>query len=223
MKITNRQTGKAIGEGDYATMMDAVAACIAAGKSLRLADLRLANLRGADLQNSDLRGADLQNSDLRGADLRGADLQNSDLRGADLRGADLQNSDLRGANLRGADLQNSDLRGADLPNSDLRLANLRGADLQNSDLRGADLPIRVISFGPCGSVKQMTLFRPADDLVQSGCWSGTLADFKLKVPDLFRDRPETLALFTAGISLFEAAAAAEAANPKPYPDLTESP
>jgi Pentapeptide repeats (8 copies) len=208
MKITNRHTGKAIHEGDYATMVGAVAACIAAGNSLQ----------GANLQGSDLRGANL-----RGANLRASDLQGANLRGSDLWGADLRGSDLRGAYLWGADLRGSDLRGAYLRGADLRGANLRGADLRGADLQGADLPIRVISFGPCGSVKQMTLFLPAEDMVQSGCWSGTLADFKLKVPDLFRNFRETLALFTAGISLFEAAAAAESANPKPYPDLTDSP
>jgi hypothetical protein len=113
-------------------------------ENLRSADLYGANLYGADLYGADLYGADLRSANLRGADLYGANLYGADLYGADLyganlRGANLRSADLRSADLYGADLYGADLYGADLYGADLRSANLRGANLRGADLYGANL------------------------------------------------------------------------------------
>ena len=106
--------------------------------------------------------------------------------------------------------ERADLRGADLSN-----ANLSNADLSNANLYGAVFSIRVVTFGPLGTQDQMTLFLPYADLVRSGCWKGTLVEFRAKVVELFAKGSERRAMFDAGIGLFEAAAAAEAADPRP--------
>ena len=159
-----------------------------------------ANLGGADLRNANLRGANLGGADLRNADLSNADLGGADLRGANLRGANLGGADLRGANLGGANLG-----GADLRNANLRGANLGGADLRGANLGGANLDFLVISFGPFGTIKQMTTYRPDTDECWSGCWKGTLAGLKEIVAKKFEPGSDNALLFAAGILLCETA------------------
>ena len=124
---------------------------------------------------------------------------------ANLGGADLRNANLRGANLGGADLRNADLSNADLGGADLRVADLRNADLRNADLGGADLDFLVISFGPFGTIKQMTTYRPDTDECWSGCWKGTLAGLKEIVAKKFEPGSDNALLFAAGILLCETA------------------
>lgn len=89
------------------------------------------------------------------------------------------------------------------------------ADLCSANLSGAGFSIRILTFGPFGSQRQITQFFPARDQVLSGCWRGTLEEFKIKVASLFDEGSEYRLLFDSGILLFEAGAKAEAADPKP--------
>ena len=118
----------------------------------------------------------------------------ADLRGADLRGADLEDAYLRGAYLRGAYLRGADLRGAYLGGADLRGAHLRGADLRGAYLRGAKiltpdgsetLVQSIIQIGPMGSRSDYLLafLTDAGAFVETGCYFGTLANFRVKVID----------------------------------------
>ena len=61
MKITHRDTGLRLWEGEAGTVCVALSLAVRAG----------ANLQGADLREADLWEADLQGADLQGADLRG--------------------------------------------------------------------------------------------------------------------------------------------------------
>ena len=89
-------------------------------------------------------------------------------------------------------------------------ANLGGADLRNANLRGANLgganlDFLVISFGPFGTIKQMTTYRPDTDECWSGCWKGTLAGLKEIVAKKFEPGSDNALLFAAGILLCETA------------------
>ena len=126
--------------------------------------------------------------------------EKANLGGANLRGANLGGADLRGANLGGANLG-----GADLRNANLRGANLGGADLRGANLGGANLDFLVISFGPFGTIKQMTTYRPDTDECWSGCWKGTLAGLKEIVAKKFEPGSDNALLFAAGILLCETA------------------
>ena len=61
----------------------------------------------------------------------------------------------------------------------------------------------------------MTIYRPAADEVRSGCWKGTLEEFRAKVAGKFIEMSEMRMLFEAGIKLFEAGEAAERLDPRP--------
>ena len=82
-------------------------------KSLRLQNLRGANLYWAVLERTDLSGTNLERADLRGANLRGAILVGANLRGADLGTDNLGGpTRLQGANLSEAILNRANLVGA---------------------------------------------------------------------------------------------------------------
>ncbi len=126
---------------------------------------------------------------------------------------------LSDAVLSDADLRRADLRRAVLSDAVLSDADLRRADLSGADLSGAVLPHRIISFGPFGTVRQMTVFDTKYDKVWSGCWTGTLAAFELKVREKFPNtEDETRQLFEAGIALCKTASkfnpAAQPEEPK---------
>jgi hypothetical protein len=79
-------------------------------RSLRDADLRMADLMGARLDSADLRDADLSNADLRDADLSRADLRGANLsiaycKDADFSGARMDSIDCTGAYFNGANLR----------------------------------------------------------------------------------------------------------------------
>ena len=69
IQIKNRWTGAVIHEGDYVSLLEAIAGAI---KSR--ANLYGANLSGANLSRADLSGANLSRADLSGANLSGANL-----------------------------------------------------------------------------------------------------------------------------------------------------
>ena len=110
-----------------------------AGKDLRNAILRDAQLQGANLRNAKLQGAELGWAKLQGANLWEAQLQEADLRGAQWQGANLRRAQLQGANLTFAQLQGAELVSAKLQGADLRHAQLREADLGDAQLQGANL------------------------------------------------------------------------------------
>ena len=83
MQVTNRFTGKELGEFDISPRANLI------GANLREANLSSADLREANLRDADLSWAHLHRTDLRGADLRGAKLEGADLSFADLTNAKL--------------------------------------------------------------------------------------------------------------------------------------
>ena len=161
IQIKHRWTNAVIHQGEYTSMLEAIARAIKDH-----ANLQCANLRGADLRDANLRGADLRYADLRDADLRGANLQCANLRVADLRDADLQGANLRDADLRGADLQDANLRGA----------NLQCANLSES----RNTRYSQISFdghGECG--RQLSAIMIDDEwVVFCGCFRGSFSDLE---------------------------------------------
>ena len=80
--------------------------------------LRVQNLRGANMYWAMLQGADLSGCNLEGADLRGANLRDALLVGTNLRNADLSRDNLGGS---------ASLQGANLADAILNRAKLSGA------------------------------------------------------------------------------------------------
>ena len=140
-------------------------------------------------------------ANLSGADLSRADLSRANLSGADLAWANLSKADLREADLSGADLARANLSGADLAWANLSKANLSGADLVWADLG----EIRVVQFGPTGSRRDYLVFKfgPSLDEVMTGCFTGTLAEFKAAVTSTHGDNRYGLE-YQAIIAMLEA-------------------
>jgi len=149
IQIKNRYTNAVSHEGDYISILEAVAGAIKIGADLSGADLSGANLRRANLRSVALRSANLSGANLRSADLRSANLSGANLRSADLSGADLSGADLSGADLSGANLSGADLSGADLSGADLSGANISGAkmDLTNPTALLAHKRTRILPEG----------------------------------------------------------------------------
>ncbi len=118
IQIKNRFTGDVIHEGDYVSIMEALAGAV---KSL--ANLSRANLCGADLYGADLYGANLSLANLCGANLSLANLSRANLCGANLCGANLCGADLYGAKI-------------DLTDPSAKLAWCRTRILPEGDLIG---------------------------------------------------------------------------------------
>ena len=77
MKIKSRFTDKVIFEKDVESMRQLVEAAVAAGVSLRYANLRYADLSDANLRFANLRVANLRGANLSVANLSGANLSDS--------------------------------------------------------------------------------------------------------------------------------------------------
>ena len=133
------------------------------------------------------------------ADGERADLSRADLSEADLIRADLSGADLSGANLSGANLSEANLSWADLSGANLSGANLIRANLSD----GVD----IISVSGIGSERRMTTYWVQEDKVWCGCFTGTLAEFRVKVEATHKDNQKHLANYRAAIVLFEAAKA----------------
>ena len=90
------------------------------------------------------------------------------------------------ANLEGAYLEGANLRGANLRGANLEGAYLEGAYLEGANLRGAN---NIIAIGPIGS-RDDFIFAVKHEksiMVKTGCFWGTLAEFKTKVKDTHND------------------------------------
>jgi uncharacterized protein YjbI with pentapeptide repeats len=172
--------GDAIFSSDTETVAETVKAAIAAGISLRCADLRGADLSGvylrcADLRDAYLSGANLSDAYLIGANLSGVYLRCADLSGANLSGADLRDADLSDANLIGANLIGADLRGANLSGANLIGANLIGADLRDAYLRGEKIHnLHTFSSSVYPYEVWAILFQDGSRMVRMGCLWNTL-------------------------------------------------
>lgn len=116
------------------------------GRSMRFAELPLADLRHAWLENTKFQGANLTSTNLTAANLKDSQLQQANLSSANLLGANFTNANLHNAKFDWASLEatvmtnanlidalmiNSKLYGTTLTNADLTKANLRGAKLFN--------------------------------------------------------------------------------------------
>ena len=98
---------------------------------------------------------------------------------ANLCGADLAMAYLSRANLCGAELARADLSMANLCGADLSMANLAGAELYGANLYG------YISIGHIGSRKSYlwTRWEEGGFMVRTGCFCGTLDEFKKAVKE----------------------------------------
>ena len=81
-------------EGDYVSLMEAIAGAMRSGANLSGAYLSGANLSGADLYGSNLSVADLYRSNLSGSNLSGCNLYEANLSGSNLSGANLSGANL---------------------------------------------------------------------------------------------------------------------------------
>ena len=104
--------------------------------------------------------------------------------GANLYGANLSVANLYGADLYGANLSGADLSVANLSGADLSVANLSRADLSRANLSGANL-YGYISIGPIGSRYSYlwTRWEESGFMVRTGCFTGTLDEFKKAVKE----------------------------------------
>ena len=155
-------------------------------------DGKRANLSYTDLSNADLNYAELQYADLNYAELGFADLNHANLAKANLYHANLQFAELRFANLTSADLSNADLSCtglcfSDLSNADLNYADLSNANLEFANLTQAKLPKQIIQIGPIGSRKSYTIINLDDDIINCGCWKGSLEEFKARIDEVYPD------------------------------------
>lgn len=142
------------------------------------------DLSGVDLSGVDLSGTDFYGTDLTRANLTGVNLSRANLTRANLIGADLTEANLIATNLTRANLTGANLTGANLYGTDLTGANLVGANLTKANLTKANL-YGYIYIGPVGSRKSYLCARWEDDkyIVQTGCFRGTLEEFKNKVKE----------------------------------------
>ena len=103
---------------------------------------------------------------------------------ANLSRANLSGANLSGANLSGANLSRANLSGADLSGANLYGANLSRANLSGADLSGANL-YGYISIGPIGSRYSYlwTRWEESGFMVRTGCFTGTLDEFKKAVKE----------------------------------------
>ena len=96
---------------------------------------------------------------------------------------------------------------ADLCGADLREANLRGANLCGANLWGANTA-DLITVGPVGSRRGITIYNIAADEVRCGCYGGSLAQFGDRVEQAHAGNPVYLAEYRAAIEFFKAIRAA---------------
>ena len=110
----------------------------------------------------------------------------ADLRNADLSYTDLSYADLWHANLSNADLWHANLSNANLSNANLRNANLSNANLSNTDLWNANLSNCCYKCaGVGGKHRRIVMCNPELNLVQAGCFKGSLSEFKQAVIDKY--------------------------------------
>ena len=86
-----------------------------------------------------------------------------------------------------------------------RSANLRSANLSSADLRYADLSYaktdkRYIQISCIGSRKGMTTYCFEDDIVTCGCFTGTLAEFEVKVNKTHKENAKYLKEYLGAIT-----------------------
>ena len=161
-KILNRFTGSLIFEAEVSGETES----IRLGMAVKLAIAAKANLRWANLSAANLSAADLYAADLRSADLRSANLCAANLESANLESANLYAADLRSANLESAYLESAYLRSANLE-SDCKLIGSRP----------------VFQIGPIGSRSAylMAFFTDGGIIIRTGCFQGTIEEFKKSV------------------------------------------
>ncbi len=142
-------------------------------------------LEKATVARANLAGANLAGAYLAGAYLAGANLDVANLDGANLAGANLARANLAGANLARANLAGAYLAGANLAGANLDVANLDGANLAGANLDGANLDGErpVFQIGPIGSRSAYIVAYMTDKgvILQTGCFTGTVAEFEAKL------------------------------------------
>jgi len=166
------------------------------GAVLRHANLCSANLESANLYSTNLYSADLRHANLESADLYSADLTCANLESANLTSADLTSANLESANLYSTNLYSADLYSANLESANLTSANLTSANLESANLYSANLPERfhILQIAPVGSRRaelQARIDVDGTQTVATGCFRGTLDEFKAAVAckpdgDLYR-------------------------------------
>jgi len=149
IEIKRWDTGEVIFSGDYKSIKDALEDGISKGISFNYAKLNYAELNYAELNNAELNNAELNNAELNNAKLNDAVLNNAKLNDAELKYAKLNN-----AKLNDAELNNAKLNDAELNNAKLNGAELNGA---NSN--------------------RPTYYNVKSDIVECGCFRGTLKEF----------------------------------------------
>lgn len=97
----------------------------------------------------------------------------------------LEKATVARANLAGANLAGAYLAGANLAGANLDVANLDGANLAGANLDGANLDGErpVFQIGPIGSRSAYIVAYMTDKgvILQTGCFTGTVAEFEAKL------------------------------------------
>ena len=110
-----------------------------AGRNLRFADFRFAQLQGTNMEGAQLQGANLERANLRDVNLVKAKMDGAFLSAAELQHADLSEAELQSANLHRAMLQRASLNRTRLWSTNLSSAQLQRAYLTDAELLGANL------------------------------------------------------------------------------------
>jgi uncharacterized protein YjbI with pentapeptide repeats len=170
--IKHRYSNEVLFSVEIGSLKLAVEAAVNSGVSLSGADFPGADFYGVNLSRANFSGANFSGADFSWANLHGANFS-----WADLSGVDFSRANLSGANFCGANFYGSNLYGANLHGVNLYGANLSGANLSGADLYG------YISIGPIGSRNAFMWARWEDGtfVVKTGCFSGTIDDFKKAV------------------------------------------
>lgn len=122
----------------------------------------------------------------------------------DLVGADLRFNDLRFTNLMGADLRCTDLRGTSLMGADLI-----GAMLNHAITSGAIGVTAICAQVNTSAGNRLIAYYPAIDVVTAGCWQSSMAEFKKRVENVYKDRTFLYARYQRVIAFLEQEAAAD--------------
>lgn len=200
-------------------------------------NLRGARFDGVNLENARFRGCLLTNARFVDAKMEGGCFSDCNMGGirasnlvfdgaavrCNLRKANFNRAQLAGATFEKCDLTNANLMEADLHDAGLAGSVVSGVDLIEANLAGVHWPIRILTVGPFGSVNQMTTFIPRLNRVVSGCWEGTLQQFRPRFREMFDEEyppsREKMEIFELINDMFQKFAQQELEDPRKMPVL----
>ncbi len=115
---------------------------------------------------------------------------------------------MEGANMEGAYMARANMAGANMAGANMARANMAGANMEGANMEGTYMARaigapRLIQAGPLGSRRGFTVYDLDKDLIQCGCYTGTLGEFAAKCEKTHADNPKCLAEYRAFIGFVE--------------------